>query len=134
MLYEVITIDDGNEIEKLTKRDAMSIARVYNMDYYDIDGALANNTATSDRSIDSRATQEVSTSTNVILNTDDAARVVAIVITSYSIHYTKLYDNLYFRMQRDRYEVEYLLKEGGINRIKKIGMNNKLRLQFLVES
>ncbi len=71
-------IDDGNEIEKLTKRDAMSIARVYNMDYYDIDGALANNTATSDRSIDSRATQEVSTSTNVILNTDDAARVVAI--------------------------------------------------------
>ncbi len=42
-------------------------------------------------------------------------------------------NNLYFRMQRDRYEVEYLLKEGGINRIKKIGMNNKLRLQFLVE-
>lgn len=71
-------IDDGTDIEKLTKRDAMSIARVYNMDYYDIDGALANNTATSDRSIDSRATQEVSTSTNVLLNTDDANRVVAI--------------------------------------------------------
>ncbi len=71
-------IDDGETIEKLTKRDAMSIARVYNMDYYDIDGALANNTATSDRSIDSRATQEVSTSTNVLLNTNDANRVVAI--------------------------------------------------------
>lgn len=71
-------IDDGETIEKLTKRDSISIARVYNMDYYDIDGAMANNTATSDRSIDSRATQETSISTNVVLQTDDANRVVSI--------------------------------------------------------
>lgn len=40
---------------------------------------------------------------------------------------------LYYRMQRDRYEVEYELIKSGIKKLKKIGMNNKLRLQFLIE-
>lgn len=42
--------------------------------------------------------------------------------------------NLYYRQQRDRFTVEYLLDgRGVINRIKKFGMNNKLRLQWQVE-
>lgn len=37
---------------------------------------------------------------------------------------------LYFRMQRDRYEVEYLLNSSVTGLFLKFGMNNKLRLQF----
>lgn len=40
--------------------------------------------------------------------------------------------NLYYRQQRDRFSVEYLLKT-GVSKLKKIGMNDKLRLQFLTE-
>lgn len=37
---------------------------------------------------------------------------------------------LYFRAQRDRYEVEYLLASGVQRSLRRISMNNKLRLQF----
>jgi hypothetical protein len=40
-------------------------------------------------------------------------------------------NNLYFRMQRDRFGVEYLLKK-KINSLHKIGMNSQLRLQFMI--
>jgi len=40
--------------------------------------------------------------------------------------------NLYYRQQRDRFNTEYLLKT-GVSKLKKIGMNDKLRLQFLTE-
>jgi len=39
--------------------------------------------------------------------------------------------SLYFRMQRDRFGVEYLLKEGVYN-LYKIGMNKQLRVQFVI--
>ena len=39
--------------------------------------------------------------------------------------------SLYFRMQRDRFGVEYLLKEGVYN-LHKIGMNRQLRVQFVI--
>ena len=39
--------------------------------------------------------------------------------------------NLYFRMQRDRFTIEYLLKE-NISTLFKIGMNSQLRVQFMV--
>lgn len=42
-------------------------------------------------------------------------------------------DNLYMRMQRDRFEVEYLLEE-GVTPLIKIGMNRGLRLQFMHEA
>ena len=71
-------INDGEQIEQLTKRDSISIARVYHLNYYDVDGGLNNDIQTSDRSVDSRATQEVSTETNVLLQTDDAARATSI--------------------------------------------------------
>lgn len=41
-------------------------------------------------------------------------------------------DNLYFRQQRDRYEIEYLLATHVIGRLQKIGMGHNLRLQFVV--
>jgi len=41
--------------------------------------------------------------------------------------------SLYFRAQRDRYQTEYLLKSGDCKGLIKIGMNSKLRLQFLLE-
>lgn len=40
--------------------------------------------------------------------------------------------NLYFRQQRDRYEIEYLLATNVIGRLQKIGMGHNLRLQFVV--
>ena len=42
-------------------------------------------------------------------------------------------DSLYFRQQRDRYEVEYLLKSGLSARLLRVGMNKGYRLQFLLE-
>lgn len=38
---------------------------------------------------------------------------------------------LYFRLQRDRFEIEYLLKD-NVARLFKIGMNRKWRIQFYV--
>jgi hypothetical protein len=40
--------------------------------------------------------------------------------------------NLYFRAQRDRYTVEYLLYEGVTGQVINVGMNDKLRLQIIV--
>ena len=41
--------------------------------------------------------------------------------------------SLCYRQQRDRFQTEYVLKSGGVNKLKKFGMNTKLRLQFLIE-
>lgn len=43
-------------------------------------------------------------------------------------------DNLYIRAQRDRYTVEYLLKENVGATIHKFGMANKLRMQFKMKT
>lgn len=42
-------------------------------------------------------------------------------------------NNLCYRQQRDRFQTEYILKTGGVNKLKKFGMNSKYRLQFLIE-
>jgi hypothetical protein len=42
-------------------------------------------------------------------------------------------DNLYFRAQRDRFEIEYLLQTAVGGKLIRVGMNQKLRLQFLLE-
>lgn len=44
-----------------------------------------------------------------------------------------LNNNLYFRAQRDRFEIEYLLKADVGGRIIRVGMNRNYRLQFLME-
>lgn len=41
-------------------------------------------------------------------------------------------ENLYYRQQRDRFGVEYLLATGVVGRLQKLGMGNNLRLQFIV--
>ena len=40
---------------------------------------------------------------------------------------------LCYRQQRDRFLIEYVLSEALYKRLIKIGMNNKLRMQFLLE-
>jgi hypothetical protein len=40
---------------------------------------------------------------------------------------------LYYRQQRDRYTIEYLLATGITQRLNKIGFSNKLRLQFYLQ-
>lgn len=42
-------------------------------------------------------------------------------------------DNLYFRLQRDRYLNEYLLKLNVAGRLEQMGMNTKNRLQFKIK-
>lgn len=42
------------------------------------------------------------------------------------------YYDLYFRLQRDRFEIEYLLKEDTGGELVKFGMNKKWRLQFVI--
>ena len=42
-------------------------------------------------------------------------------------------NNLCYRQQRDRFQTEYILKSGGVNKLKKFGINTKYRLQFLIE-
>ena len=41
-------------------------------------------------------------------------------------------ENLYYRQQRDRFSVEYLLATDVVGRLQKLGMGNNLRLQFIV--
>lgn len=41
-------------------------------------------------------------------------------------------NKLYFRAQRDRYTVEYLLKDGVQGQVLKVGMNRRFRLQIAV--
>ena len=43
-------------------------------------------------------------------------------------------ENLYYRQQRDRYGIEYLLVTKVIGRLQKLGMGNNLRLQFVVSN
>ena len=71
-------VDNDDAIEKLNRKDSLTIARVYHLKYYDIDGGLTQDIQTSDRSIDNRSKSEASTETTVLLNADDAARVCAI--------------------------------------------------------
>ena len=41
-------------------------------------------------------------------------------------------ENLYYRQQRDRFGIEYLLATNVVGRLQKIGMGHNLRLQFVV--
>ena len=41
-------------------------------------------------------------------------------------------NSLYFRMQRDRFQIEYLLRADVNATLKKMGMTNKSRVQFLM--
>jgi hypothetical protein len=51
------------------------------------------------------------------------------IILAYTLN-----NNLYFRAQRDRFGVQYLLRSGVDATLKKVGMNTKFRLQFQLEA
>ena len=42
--------------------------------------------------------------------------------------------NLYYRGQRDRYQIPYLLQAGVAGRLMRVGMNSKYRLQFIFQA
>src|SRR5690554_1251354 len=71
-------VDDGKEISKVTRKDAISVPRVLHLEYYDIDGGLSPDKQTSDRSLDARSKSEVKMSTTVMLRPADAARAAVI--------------------------------------------------------
>jgi hypothetical protein len=63
---------------------------------------------------------------------DKRERQITVGFTDIILAYMRA-DALYYRMQRDRYEVEYLLKENVGGRLLRVGMNEVNRLQFLIE-
>ncbi|MDY7565775.1 phage tail protein [Pseudomonas sp. RTC3] len=71
-------IDDGEDIQKLTRRDAIDIPRVLSLQYFDIDGGLQADIQTSDRSLDSRSKSEAQSETTLLMRADDAARSVVV--------------------------------------------------------
>ena len=71
-------IDDGKDIHTRIRRDAMSVPRVMHLQYYAYDGGLDPDKQSSERSVDARATSEVTTESTVIMRPLDAARTTAI--------------------------------------------------------
>lgn len=71
-------IDNGDEIERLTRRDPITIPRVSNLEYYDTEGGLTADKQTSDRSLGDRAVSDATTQTSVIMRADDAMATVTI--------------------------------------------------------
>lgn len=72
-------IDDGRDIEKLNRKDSITIPRVVHLEYYDTDGGLTTDKQASDRTLDEgRNSAESVTQTTVIMRADDAARAVVI--------------------------------------------------------
>lgn len=71
-------IDDGKEGRNLKRKDSITVPRVLHLEYYDIDGGLAADKQTSDRSLDNRSTAETKVQTKVIMRADDAKRSAVI--------------------------------------------------------
>lgn len=71
-------IEDGDETESVNRSDSISVPKVVNLKYHDIDGGLNLDMQTSDRSLDSRASSTSTTETTVIMTAGDAAKAVAI--------------------------------------------------------
>ena len=71
-------VDDGQDVNKVTRKDNIEVPRVYNLEYYDIDGGLSSDKQSSDRSLDSRSKSEVRLETTVLMTADTAAKKVVI--------------------------------------------------------
>lgn len=71
-------IDTGDEIERMSRRDSITIPRVSNLEYYDTEGGLTADKQTSDRSLGDRAISDATTETSVIMRADDAMAAVTI--------------------------------------------------------
>lgn len=71
-------VDDGKDVNKITRKDSITIPRIYNFEYYDIDGGIATDKQTSDRSLDSRSVSEVSLQTVILMDASQALQTVVI--------------------------------------------------------
>ncbi len=71
-------VDDGEEIEKVERRDSIDVPRVMLLEYYDTEGGLSPDKQSSDRGLDIRSKGEKKTQTSVVMTTEDAAKAVVI--------------------------------------------------------
>lgn len=72
-------VDDRDDAEEVDKRaDGLSIPRVMHLNYYDIAGGISTDKQSSERAGDRRAVGEASLSTSIIMDANEAARVVVI--------------------------------------------------------
>lgn len=71
-------LDDDEQIEQDRRSDSISIPRVLNLNYYDIDGGLSTDKQTSERAGDRRSLGDMSIQTTILMNADEAARAVHI--------------------------------------------------------
>ena len=71
-------VDDGKDVSKIKRKDNITIPRIYNFEYYDINGGLSVDKQTSDRSLDSRSKSEIRLESTVLMDADQAARTVVI--------------------------------------------------------
>lgn len=75
---DLLVDEDGNDdsVDQVTRSDQIVIPRTLNLNYYDVDGALATSKQTSDRSGDRRAQGDQSITTAVVMNADEAYQCV----------------------------------------------------------
>lgn len=69
-------LDDDEDIEQQKRSDSISIPRILNLNYYDIDGGLNTDKQTSERPGDRRSLGDMSLQTAVLLMADEAAQAV----------------------------------------------------------
>lgn len=69
---------DEDSADQAKRADPIAIPRVLHLNYFDVEGGLATNKQTSERSGDRRSEGETSLQSAVVMEADEAARVVAI--------------------------------------------------------
>ena len=69
---------DTSEYDKRTRTDSINVPLTMHLQYFDIDGGLNPDMQTSERSIDNRARGATNVETAELLNSDEAARSIAI--------------------------------------------------------
>lgn len=77
-IVETDMLDDvDGEIEQSERDDSIAVPRVMHLNYYDVAGGLATDKQTSERAGDRRSLGEMSMQSAVVMNANQAARVVA---------------------------------------------------------
>lgn len=80
-VVRVVNLDDlidTGDFDKRVRNDSISVPLTMHLEYFDINGGLNPDMQTSERSIDSRAKNSKKLQTTELLNSDEAARSIAI--------------------------------------------------------
>lgn len=77
-ITEAEMVDDYEDIEQETRTDPIVIPRVLHINYFDVNGGITTDKQSSERSGDRRSVGESTIQSAVIMDADEAARVVAI--------------------------------------------------------